>query len=308
MSREEVGERLARLLAIVPWVASRADGATLEEIAQQFDTTVARVEKDLSLLGEVEPEAHSNVSMYEEDGRWFVDAYGHLAQPFRITAGEAFSLVVAAQSMLQVNGVGESEALVSAIAKVARALGGDIDGLEVLLPRPPLLDIVQQAVDEAACVDVEYYSAARDEVTQRVVEPLAVFTVEGRWHVIGYCRLSQAERDFRVDRIQSARPTGESFEHRPPTMRTDTAFEPAGNVRTVRIEIGPEQRWALDRYPVRDVEELPGGHARFTVDAAGEAWLERVLLRLGPTARVTEPELFETGRQAAREILRLYAR
>ena len=158
VSREEVGERLARLLAIVPWVAARgAGGATLEEIAQQFDTTVARVEKDLGLLGEVEPEAHSHVSMYEEDGVWFVDAYGHLAQPFRITAEEAFSLVVAAQSMLQVNGVGESESLVSAIAKVARAVGGDIDGLEVLLPRPPLLDIVQQAVDDAACLDVEYY-------------------------------------------------------------------------------------------------------------------------------------------------------
>ncbi len=95
MSREEAGARLSRLLVMLPWMASRPDGTTLDELAQRFETTINRVEKDLRLLGEVEPEAHLNVSMYEEDGRWFVDGHGHLAQPFRLTAENAFGLIVA---------------------------------------------------------------------------------------------------------------------------------------------------------------------------------------------------------------------
>jgi len=306
VSREEVGARLARLIAMVPWMAARPEGTTVDELAARFDTSVARVEKDLHLLGEVEPEAQLNVSMYEEDGRWFVDSYGHLAQPFRITAGEAFGLMVAARSILQVRGVDASGPLVSAIAKVARAVGGDVDGLEIHLPRPPALDALQGAVERSAVVEIEYYSAGRDELTRRSVEPLAIFTVEGRWHVIAFCRTADAERDFRVDRVRTARDTGESFVPRAPVMRTDTAFDPAGTVMTVRVEIEPEQRWALDRYPVREVEELPGGGALFTVDAAGEAWLERVLLRLGPAAKVVEPAGCTVGADAARELLAVY--
>jgi predicted DNA-binding transcriptional regulator YafY len=76
---------------------------------------------------------------------------------------------------------------------------------------------------------------------------------------------------------------------------------------TVRIEVQPEQRWALDRYPVRDVVEYETeGVTRFTLDAAGEAWLERLLLRLGPTARVIEPASCVVGVDVARQLLELY--
>ena len=43
MSREGVDTRLARLLAMVPWMASRPQGTTLEELAERFDRTVTRL-------------------------------------------------------------------------------------------------------------------------------------------------------------------------------------------------------------------------------------------------------------------------
>lgn len=307
MSREEVGARLGRLLAMVPWIAAQPDGANLEELAARFDTNVARVEKDLRLLGEVEPEALSNVTMYEEDGRFFVDTYSHLAQPFRITANEAFELIASAHSILQVPGADPNGALASAIGKAARAIGGDIDGLEIHLPRPPLLDELVEAADSATVVEIEYYSASRDAASERVVEPLAAFTAEGRWHLIAFCRRVGEERDFRADRVRSVRPTGESFVRRAPTMRTDVAFDPAAADRlTVGIEVQPEQRWALDRYPVRDVREVADGAAEFALDVVGEAWFERLLLRLGPTARVIEPAGSRVGADAAQRLLDAY--
>ncbi len=304
MSREDVVSRLGRLLAVVPWVAARPGGASAAEIAVQFGVSEGRVEKDLQLIAEVEPVAMSNVRMYEEDGRWVVDGYGLLGRPLRMTKADAFAVVAAAQLMLQAPGVGTSGAFASAIAKVARAVGGDVEGLEVQLPRPPALDALGSAIEERRCVEMDYYSAGRDEVTTRAVEPLALFTVDGWWHLVGWCRSASGERDFRVDRVRRVSLLEETFEWRSPTLRTDVAFDPIEST-PVRIEVQAEQRWAVERYPVRDVAEVDG-LTRFTVDAAGDAWLERLLLRLGPTAKVIEPTDCGVGVEAAARLLALY--
>jgi proteasome accessory factor C len=307
MSREDVVARLGRLLAVVPWIAEHAEGVTLEEVAAEFGVPVARIEKDLQLLGEVEPVALSNVAFYEEDGRWFVDGFGNLGRPLRLTQSDAFGLIASAQAMLQAPGRGRTSALATAMTKVADAIGGAVDGLEVHIPVPPLLGALQAAMEAGACVEIEYYSAGRDDVTSRVVEPLALFTVEGRWHMAAYCRSAAGERDFRVDRVHSAVSTGESFEKRAPTLRTDVAFDPSSvDVVAVRITVQPEQRWAVERYPVRDVVDNADGSTTFTVDSAGDAWLERLLLRLGPTASVLEPVGCAVGRDAALRLLELY--
>ncbi len=307
MSREDVVSRLSRLLAVVPWIADQRDGVLPEEIASTFNVPLSRIEKDLHLLGEVEPVALSNVQMWEEDGRIYVDGFGNLGRPLRLTASDAFSLVAAANFFFHAPGVGTTSALSSALQKVARAIGGEVEGLEVQIPTPPELAALQAAMDAHMSIEIEYYSAARDEVTSRVVQPLALFAVDGRWHMIGYCNTAQAERDFRVDRVRSVRHTGESFVPRQPTMRTDVAFDPqGGDVIAVRIEVQPEQRWAVERYPVRDVVDRDDGATEFTVDAAGDAWLERLLLRLGPTARVLDPAGTTVGRDVAMRLLALY--
>jgi proteasome accessory factor C len=308
VSREDAGARLGRLLAILPWLASREQGATTEEIARRFNATVARVEKDLSLLYLVEPEAFSNVRLWQDDGRWMVDGLGHLGRPLRLTATEGFELMAAASSMLQVPGVDPAGPLASALGKVARALGGDVDGLEVHLPRPQFLADAEAACAESQRIEIEYYAASTDEVTHRAVDPLAVFTAEGRWHVIAWCHLAGGERDFRIDRIRSLRRMGERFEKREPTMKLGQAFQPASTVTAVRLELSPEQRWVLETYSVRDVEECDG-RVQLTLDVAGEPWIERLLLRLGPTARVSAPEAwFDLGARAATRLLRVYAR
>jgi proteasome accessory factor C len=296
------------LLAVVPFIAANSGQFTLEEIAAQFNVPLARLEKDLSLLGEVEPVALSNVYVWEEDdGRMWADGIQNLGRPLRLTASDAFSLVASANFLVHGPRVETLSALRSALQKVAAAIGGEIDGLEVHVPKPPALEELLRAKQNNACVEIEYYSAARDDVTKRVVEPLALFAADGRWHMIGFCHTAQAERDFRVDRVRSVRETGESFEPREPTMRTDVAFDPhAENVVAVRIEVQPEQRWAVERYPVRDVVDREDGTTEFTVDAAGDAWLERLLLRLGPTARVLDPPDNEVGRNVAARLLARY--
>jgi len=306
VSREEVGARLLRLLAMVPWIASQGRGATVAELVERFGGSPARIAKDLTLLSGVDVAGLHSVSIWvEDDGRWRVDQYGHLGDPYRLTAVEGLAVTVAAKALLDVPGTDHEGPLATALAKLRRALE-DVEGLEVDLDEPPFLEEVRAAAAERERVAIEYHSAARDEVTQREVEPLAVFNARGRWHTLAYCHLAEGERDFRVDRIRALRRTGEHFEPRELTMRTGVSFQPAGTT-AVTLEVGPGQEWVLDSYPVRDVADLGEGRWRLTLDVGGPAWLESVLLRLGPRAQVVSPpELVHAGRSAAARLLALY--
>jgi len=70
------------------------------------------------------------------------------------------------------------------------------------LPVEESLAVIQAALAEGRALEMDYYTAGRDVLTHRVVEP---YRLEQRGEVpylVGFCRLAQAERVFRVDRIR----------------------------------------------------------------------------------------------------------
>lgn len=303
---EESGLRLRRLLAMIPWIADQAGGVTVDELARRFGSDTKRVARDLELLGQVDAAGEFNVSMWAEDERWFVDGYGHLGEPVRLTAPEGFALVTTIEAILAVPGADASGPLASARTKLRTALASSWKPA-LDLPEPEFLDAVRQAVADHRRLEVQYYTASRDDVTSRRIDPLRCFLAEGDWHVIAHCHLTESDRDFRVDRIRALRDTGESFEPREPTMRTGVAFQPAERTQPVVLDVAPEHWWVAEAYPVRDVTRGTDGRIRLTVDVAGPAWLESLLLRLGANAWVVEPDELRTlGPGAARRLLRLY--
>lgn len=57
----------------------------------------------------------------------------------------------------------------------------------------------------------------------------------------------------------------------------------------IAIEVGPADRWIAEHYPTDRFEELPDGRYRAVLAVGGGAWLERLLLRLGPEAKGARP-------------------
>ena len=66
--------------------------------------------------------------------------------------------------------------------------------------------------------------------------------------------------------------------------------------------------WVTEQYPIESQEDLGDGRRRVTLAVTGRAWLERLLLRLGPDARVhaADAGLGEAGADAARRVLTRY--
>jgi len=55
-------------------------------------------------------------------------------------------------------------------------------------------------------------------VTHRAVEPIALVGASDAWYLMAHCRLRDDVRFFRVDRVGTARLTGERAPERPYTI------------------------------------------------------------------------------------------
>lgn len=308
--REDAGDRLRRLLALIPWLLERG-GASVAEIADRFDVDERRVERDLTLAGMcgVPPfTADQLIDIWvDEDGTVFAHPGRFFTRPLRFSAAEGFTLLAAGRTLLAVPGSDPEGPLAGAVDKLAAALGSSGAGVDVALEEPEHLEALRAAAAAGDRVEVEYYAASRDDVTRRRIDPLAVFAAEGHWHVVAHCHLAGGERDFRVDRIRSLAATGERFQPRRADVDPAAAFRPGAEAQTVTLLLPTEARWVTESYPTQRVEERDGGRLEVELAVSGRAWLERLLLRVGPDAEVLEPgELRDAGRDAAARLLARY--
>jgi proteasome accessory factor C len=289
MPRPSADERLRRLLALVPWVVA-ADGPTIEEVCTRFGLTESELIAELDLVWCCGVHPFTPDSLMEvtiEDGRVWIRYADWFDRPLRLTPEEGLALVAAGAALLAVPGADPDGPLARGLRKLADVLGIDPAGaVEVTLGAVSegVLATLRQAVADHRQVEIDYYTYGRDERTRRVVDPYAVFAAEGEWYLTAWCHLAVAERRFRVDRIRSIELRDHTFEP-PPTRPAAEVFEPRADDPRVVLELSPRARWVAEQYPMEAVEELDGGRLRVTLVVAERAWLERLLLRLGPDGR-----------------------
>ncbi len=324
MPRVGADEKLQRLLALVPWVAAH-DGPSLAEVCARFACTETELVEDLRLLflcglHPYTPDTLIDVDV--ADGRVWIRYADYFSRPLRLTPAEGLALLAAGTSLLAAPGADPEGPLARGLAKLAAALGVSAEeSVDVSLgPAPPE---TLQALSEAAAhhqqVELEYYAFGRDEWTRRVVDPYAVFSAGGQWYVSAYCHAVEDERLFRVDRVRRAVTLESEFEA-PDGPRELTVYRARPDDPRVTLELEPSARWVVEQYPTESVQTLPptdgpvgavgvaegtGGRLRVTLAVSEEAWLERLLLRLGPSATVVEGDPTVAAR-AARRLLARY--
>ena len=308
--RPLAGSRLRRVLALVPWIAENP-GAALEEIAARFGVSEAELEHDLELLPLCGLPPYTPDRLIEVeivDGHVWIRFAEYFDRPLRLSAEEGLALLTAGRALLAVPGSDERGALATALDKLAGALGAT-DGLSVEVGEPPHLDALRRAADAHERVEIDYYSFGRNATTTRKVDVRSVFHAFGHWYAAAYCHRAQDERLFRVDRIRAVRQTGEHFD---PTAGEEpdfgeTVYHPRSDDPRVTLELDAAATWVVESYPSEEVEERPDGSWRVVLAVSERAWLERLLLELGPAARVVAPaEVRTVGAEAADRLLTRY--
>jgi predicted DNA-binding transcriptional regulator YafY len=196
--------RTDRLYAIVEElraVAPRPRSARW--LARRFEVSTRTIERDIGALQQ------AGVPVYAEPGRtggYVVDRATTLP-PVNVTAAEAVAMAVALRGL---DGTPFHAAARSAFHKLvavmpagAATAAHELAGRVHLMNRgspPPVPALVADALSARRVLLIEY--GDRDgSATVRRVEPLGYIGNPAHWYLVGWCRLRQAIRAFRTDRI-----------------------------------------------------------------------------------------------------------
>jgi proteasome accessory factor C len=298
MSPGGVTDRLARLLSLVPYLLARP-GIPVAEAAADFDISERQLRRDLELLwmcglpgygpGDLIDLsfAGDTVTVTEDAG---------MRRPLRLTTPEATALLVALRTLADVPGVVDTAAVQRATVKIERAVGdADTSGISVDLSREEesATATVQQALASGRALRIRYYTAGRDAVSQRTVDPMRLLLVGGRGYLEAWCRRAEGVRLFRLDRVEDAVILDEPADPPPDAQPTDLSaglFQPAPEHRSAVLVLEPEAHWVAEYYLVDDIVDEPNSDAiRVVMRYTDPGWLVRLVLGLGGGARVVEP-------------------
>jgi proteasome accessory factor C len=269
---------------MLPWVIGH-QGATVEEVCDRFGYTRSELVKDLNLVFVCGLPGYGPgdlMTAFVDGDEVVVDTADYFGQPLRLTSAEALVLLAGGMAMLSA-GTGPP-ALAGAVEKLTRALLPDEGMIEVDVPaEPEMISRLRDAAASGSVLRIDHVSMATGRETRRSIEPWSVFATLGNWYVTGFCRLADAERVFRVDRIRSAELTGEAFDPPRELPPAEVRYTPGVDDVTARIRLDPAARWVTEYYPVEVLEDRDDG-LLVEFSAADPAVAARLLIRLGDRA------------------------
>jgi len=208
--------RIDRLFGILTFLQSKKY-VTAEAIAARFHISIRTVYRDIKALCE------QGIPVSHEQYKGYFLVQGYFIPPVSFTSEEANALLL---METMVNGFADrsiSRHYTSALTKIKAVLRPQQkEKLEVLtrnmhfhLPecfenRFEYLSHLQQAISTQTILEIDYKNKNL-QVSKRLVEPIGLVFYAFGWHIIGWCHLRKAYRDFKVTRMLAVRNTNQSF-------------------------------------------------------------------------------------------------
>ena len=225
---DESKPRLVRLASILTLLQAKPL-VTARELAEQYQVSIRTIYRDIRTLEQ------SGVPIVVEEGRGYSLVEGYHLPPVMLNEQEANALITAEKLIAQ----DKDQSLINhyqhAIAKIKAVLRTTQKEKAQLLSEriqvrvnlnnektSEYLTTLQLAITNFNLVTLKYHSL-QDEISERQIEPFAVYSTQGNWILIAFCRLRNDFRAFRLDRIQSLHMLEEYFE--PHQMTLQEYFE-----------------------------------------------------------------------------------
>jgi predicted DNA-binding transcriptional regulator YafY len=243
----------------------------------------------------------------------------------QITEGELFALVVAEKALQQYRGTSFEKPLLSAIKKMEQALPDTISlnladikqTISFRTRAEPILDLkifdaLAKAVAQRKQLELLYRKPGQRNSEPRLVDPYHLANINGEWFFFAYDHARKDIRTFVPARIQSAKPTGKTFERTQKfslekRLRDSFGVHSGEGEYEVVIRFNAraadyvrEKKW----HESQQLRDLKGRGVELKMKLSSLAEIERWVLSWGGDAKVLKPrELAEAVRGSARRIL-----
>ena len=210
---------LSRLLSILTILKSKRL-ITGPELAKKFDVSLRTIYRDIKKLEE------SGVPIITIEGRGYSIMDGYVVAPIMFNEMEVNALITAEQLIAKTNDDSLIEHFEQTLQKIKSVFKSKLQSQGELLSRKMLVfknkaeDVKSSSLAHIQMAIVNFrvtelsYQAKTQETTYRKIEPLAIYCINDKWIVIGWCRLREDYRSFRLDRIQHFKILEEVFEDR----------------------------------------------------------------------------------------------
>ncbi|MFK7758091.1 MAG: helix-turn-helix transcriptional regulator [Flavobacteriales bacterium] len=210
---------LSRLLSILTILKSKRI-VTGTELAEKFQVSLRTIYRDIRKLED------SGVPVLTIEGRGYSIMEGYTVAPIMFDEKEVNSLVMAEKLVSKTNDVSLIRDFNSTLTKIKSVFRGALQSQSEMLNRKihifkestledksNSLSAIQLAITNFQLLQIAY-QAKDAKPTERLIEPLAIYSMEEKWIVIAWCRLRKDYRSFRLDRIKNFQILKENFDDR----------------------------------------------------------------------------------------------
>ena len=219
--------RLSRLTAIMTQLQSKRL-VTAKFLATKYNVSIRTIYRDIRTL------ESSGIPVVTEEGKGYTLMEGYQLPPVMFSEKEANALITAEHIIFKNKDQSLIENYSGAITKIKAVLRyTQKEKTDLLAQRIQyrtnrnedksssyLMDI-QSAITDFQLIEIEYRSL-KNEQSKRKVEPFAIYSTQGNWLMIAFCRLRQDFRIFRIDLINRLIPLNQTFE--PHTITLEQFF------------------------------------------------------------------------------------
>jgi predicted DNA-binding transcriptional regulator YafY len=294
--------RIDRISAILIQLQSRRV-VKAADIAERFNISLRTVYRDVKTLEE------AGIPLIGEAGVGYSIMDGYRLPPVMFTREEATAFLTAEKFVEKLTDTSTSAHHKSAMYKVRAILKTaekdlleNMDGnIEVFKGYRQLViadnDHIQTILNSIAhkqILSINYFAHHSQENTTREIEPVGIFYLESYWHLIAYCLLRKAYRDFRIDRIGKLDVTDRSFTSQHPTLKAyiaQTAKEK--HLETVIIKVDKEMYIHLNHqkyYSGFVSEKEIGSQFEMTFLSSSLEGFARWYMMFGDKAEIIQPD------------------
>jgi proteasome accessory factor C len=315
-----VSSRLVRLLNMVPYFQANPR-VGWAEAAADLGVTRKQLQADINQLWMCGLPGYGPGDLIDfefDDDTIKVTFSAGIDKPLRLNSSEASGLLVALRALADIPGVVDPAAALSAIAKIEAAAGTTTGGAqggpttpEGVAPRESdVVAAVREALRGGQAVTLDYYSASRDVMSSRTVDPIRVVLVGDHSYLEAWCRDAEGVRLFRFDRIVDARVLDQPAAAPQPAVKAPVStalFDADPSLPSATLRVSPRSAWMLEYFPMRVINDLPDGFCEAAMTYAAEDWMARQILGFGADVTVLAPgSLADAVRTAAVDALAAY--
>lgn len=279
----------AQLRAMVPQYAQVASD-------EAFDRMFERDKDDVREIG-IPLAVEELSSLWEDEVGYRVHQRDYALPDVQFEADELAALGVAARAWAQASLAGPAaQALRKLRAADVERDEESLIGIEPRLRTPePAFEALKDAVLRRQPVTFDYRRADSDESTRRQVQPWSVLSWHGHWYLTGFDTDRDAERVFRLSRIEGAvAPRGRPGtyavppDHDPRAALARRGLDTTPSPAVLRVRTGRglalrrrarsvgeiDDQWSLIDIDHHDIEEFASEIAAYAGDVAVEQPIE----------------------------------